>query len=63
MNHLVKIIVGLFLSALIGSTIWFTSLQLQRSNTLDEALVSDLTTKLDTNVINQAVNRISSKTE
>lgn len=59
LNRLIKIISGLLLLSLIAGTIWFTYVQIVRSQVLDEALVSDLTTQLETGLIDQAIDKIN----
>lgn len=63
MNQLIKIIAALILSSIAVATIGFTYLQIQRSQALDESLVSDLTTQLNTIIINQAIQKIDPKPE
>ncbi|MBI2009583.1 MAG: hypothetical protein HYS86_00240 [Candidatus Chisholmbacteria bacterium] len=58
-NSLVKIIALIFLTALIAATLWFSLTQYQKSQTVDEALVSNLTTRLDTRTLDQAIEKIT----
>lgn len=59
LNRLIKIIFSLLLFSLIVGIAWFTYIQIIRSQVLDEALVSDLTTQLETGLIDQAINKIN----
>lgn len=63
MNQLIKIIAALILSFIVVATIGFTYLQIQRSQALDESLVSDLTTQLNTIIIDQAIQKIEPASE
>ena len=63
MNRLIRIIVTIVLGFIVAGTLGFTYLQIQRTQTLDEGLVSDLTTQLDKAVIDQAIERISNESQ
>lgn len=58
LTHITRIIIILVLIGLIIATISFTFLQIQISQTLDEALVADLTTQLDIKLIDQIIQKI-----
>ena len=59
MHQLIKLISTIFLLSLIGGTLWFSLTQYQKSQTVDEALVSGLTTRLDTRTLDQAIEKIT----
>ena len=59
MLKIIKIILSIIFIFLITATAWFTFLEFQHSQTLDESLVSDLTTQLDIVQINKAVGKIT----
>lgn len=59
MHQLIKIISTIFLLALIGGTLWFSLAQYQKSQMVDEALVSGLTTRLDVKTLDQAIEKIT----
>lgn len=59
LSRIIRLVTLITLLGLIAATLGFTYLKLQRSQTLDETLVSNLTTQLDTRAIDQAVTKIS----
>jgi len=61
MNQIMKIIAAIVLIFIVAATTGFTYLQITRSQTLDENLVSNLTTQLDTRTIDQAISKIYSQ--
>ena len=63
MKHLINIIILAVLSLIVILTSVFAILQLQRSQSIDESLVSSLTTKLETTLIQQILTKITTPTE
>ncbi len=59
MKQITTLIVTLVLTTILAATIGFSLLQIQKSRLVDESLVSSLTTKLDTNLIDQATQKIN----
>lgn len=59
MNQLIKVLTAIILTTIILASLGFTYLQIQRSQTTDQALVSDLTTVLETSLIDQAINNLT----
>ena len=57
MIRLIKIITAIILAAIISATVGFTYLQIQRGQTIDQGLVSDLTTQLETTLIDKAIDK------
>lgn len=62
MNQLTKGVSILFLASIVGATIWFCAVQYNKSHTLDETLISNLTTRLDVRAIDQSISNISPET-
>lgn len=58
MKQLVNFIIMTILALVVVMTLVFTFLQLQKSQTIDERLVSSLTTKLDTALIKQVIDKV-----
>ncbi len=59
MNQIIKIFTSIILTAFVLGSLGFTYLQIHRSSTLDQALVSDLTTQLNTSAIDKAINNLT----
>ncbi len=62
MKQIITLITTLVLMTILAATIGFSLLQIQKSRLVDESLVSSLTTKLDTNLIDQAIQKINPTT-
>lgn len=58
MKNLLNFIILTILSLVVIMTIVFVFLQLQKSQTIDDRLVSSLTTKLDTALIKQVIDKV-----
>ena len=63
MNKILKAVTIFVLLTIILLTAIFSYLQIQKSSLVDETLVSNLTTQLDTVSIDKAINTISSGNE
>ena len=59
MKQLVNLIISLVLALVVISTAMFAYMQIKRSQTIDESLVSSLTTKLETALIQQVITKIN----
>lgn len=55
MNQIIKVFTAIILTAIILGSAGFTYLQVQRSKIIDQALVSDLTTQLNTSLIDKVI--------
>lgn len=58
-NQFIRLIATIFLTLLVAGTLWFSFMQYQKSQMVDEALVSGLTTRLDVKTLDQAIERIT----